>query len=933
MQVFTDITVLIVTHEPQEADRLANQLRRSGYYIFLVRVDSEAGFAAALDPRYDVILADLATPEVDPHRLLQLEHERGLTTPLIVLADPEQEQRAIDCLRIGASDYLCKDRLGRLGVAVSRAVEGQTRDTQEEYQDLHRYQMVFEHTRDVILLVRVVDGQILDANRAAEQTYGYSRTELLERTILDLRAPQSHDAMVELLEQASAQGILFETVHRRWDGTCFPVEVSSTGSDLKGQRVNLSIIRDISERKKAEQEIHELAEFPEKNPNPVIRIDPQGTLLFANAASAAMLAALTGPVKGQFPETFQALVAEIIASGQSREIEIQAGETVYSILFHPIPGENYLHAYGRDITAQKLADRKLSHINRLYAVLSQISQMTPRAKTQQQLFQQACQVLVDDGQFRMVWIGMVDPENLEVKPIAWAGVEDGFLSRVNVSARMDPEGQGPTGRSVTERRLIVCNDTINDPKLNVWMDEMERMKYRSLAAFPLTVHGHILGSMTVLSEQTDIFDSREVELLEKVASVLSFGLDTLEQAAQREAAELKIHQQIEQLSALRAIDRSILSGMGLEQTLDVLLEKILHLLRVDAADILLYNPKNKTIHTASALGLAPSPLRNVVLTMGESHAGKVALEKTLEFIPDLGCIDDSLTEKIRAAGEKFTSYLALPLVAKGALKGVLQLFQVGSLNPEVEWLGFLQALADQAAIAIDNAQLYDEQVLANLRLVQAYDKTIEGWSRALDLRDHETEGHSQRVTEMTEKLARAMDIPEDEMIHVRWGALLHDIGKVGVPDMILLKPGPLTEEEWMVMRRHPAFAYELLDPIDFLRSALDIPYCHHERWDGSGYPWGLAGEDIPLVARIFAVVDSWDALLSDRPYRPGWKLERVLAYIREQSGKLFDPQVVDVFLSLVDQGQIFLVGSKVSGETALIIDSEQLKMILSGTKR
>ena len=207
-------------------------------------------------------------------------------------------------------------------------------------------------------------------------------------------------------------------------------------------------------------------------------------------------------------------------------------------------------------------------------------------------------------------------------------------------------------------------------------------------------------------------------------------------------------------------------------------------------------------------------------------------------------------------------------------------------------------LAAQAAIAMDNAQLFESLKRSNIDLASAYDATIEGWSRALDLRDKETEGHSLRVTEMTIKLARALGLGEEELVHVRWGALLHDIGKMGVPDGILLKPGPLTDEEWVVMKKHPALAYEMLSPIGYLRPALDIPYCHHEKWDGSGYPRGLKDTQIPLVARIFAIVDVWDALSSDRPYRARWAKEKVDEHIRSSSGAHFDPQVVDVFMQM-----------------------------------
>lgn len=188
---------------------------------------------------------------------------------------------------------------------------------------------------------------------------------------------------------------------------------------------------------------------------------------------------------------------------------------------------------------------------------------------------------------------------------------------------------------------------------------------------------------------------------------------------------------------------------------------------------------------------------------------------------------------------------------------------------------------------------------ANAQLLSAYEATIEGWSLALDLRDRETEGHSQRVTRLTADLARASGMNEEEIMHLRRGALLHDMGKIGIPDAILHKPAALTEEEWVIMRRHPQLAYDMLRSVEYLRPALEIPLNHHEKWDGTGYPRGLRGEAIPLMARLFAVVDVWDALTSDRPYRKAWSEEEARTYIREQSGKHFDPQVVELFFKVI----------------------------------
>lgn len=162
--------------------------------------------------------------------------------------------------------------------------------------------------------------------------------------------------------------------------------------------------------------------------------------------------------------------------------------------------------------------------------------------------------------------------------------------------------------------------------------------------------------------------------------------------------------------------------------------------------------------------------------------------------------------------------------------------------------------------------------------------------------NQETEAHSQRVVQMTMQLACRLGVEGTRLEHMYYGALLHDIGKLCIPDSVLLKPGPLTEREWEIMRQHPVYAVHLLEPIAALRSAIHIPYCHHEKWDGSGYPRGLKGDEIPLEARIFAVIDVWDALVNDRIYRPAWSKEKALQYLRQQNGKHFDPEVTKVFL-------------------------------------
>jgi putative nucleotidyltransferase with HDIG domain len=212
----------------------------------------------------------------------------------------------------------------------------------------------------------------------------------------------------------------------------------------------------------------------------------------------------------------------------------------------------------------------------------------------------------------------------------------------------------------------------------------------------------------------------------------------------------------------------------------------------------------------------------------------------------------------------------------------------------------MTAFANQAAVAIDNADLFDDLQKSNRNLERAYQATLEGWVHALDLRDKETEGHTQRVTILTERLARSMGVDGDALVQITRGALLHDIGKMGIPDSILLKKGDLTEDERSVVRKHPVYAYEMLNPIEFLRPAIDIPYCHHEKWDGTGYPRGLRGMEIPFAARIFPVIDVWDALVSDRPYRKALPPDQVRQHIHNDAGKHFDPHVVRAFMEMED---------------------------------
>ena len=412
---------------------------------------------------------------------------------------------------------------------------------------------------------------------------------------------------------------------------------------------------------------------------------------------------------------------------------------------------------------------------------------------------------------------------------------------------------------------------------------------------PMQSESMLLGLLIAVrgqGPQPAPFSMRDLRLLSAMSKVAANALhrNMLFDEAQR---RLKFTQ------ALHDIDVAVAGSLEIHFTLDVVLEHCLEQLDVDAAAILLLSPNTLTLEFISGRGFRTRMIERSRLRLGEGQAGRAALERKLLQLHDLRLSSSDFYQSSLVSAEGFQAYFAVPLIAKGQVQGVLEIFNRSVLQANPEWLEFLETLAGQAALAIDSLSLFAELQRSNAQLGVAYDATIAGWSMALDLRDKETEGHTLRVTELSERLAREMGLSEMEIVHIRRGALLHDIGKIGVPDSILLKPDKLTPEEWEIMRKHPEYAYDMLLPIEYLRPALDIPYCHHEKWDGSGYPKGLKGEQIPLAARIFSVIDVWDALTSARAYRPAWSRKEALDYIREQTGTHFDPAVVHVFLRVI----------------------------------
>lgn len=368
--------------------------------------------------------------------------------------------------------------------------------------------------------------------------------------------------------------------------------------------------------------------------------------------------------------------------------------------------------------------------------------------------------------------------------------------------------------------------------------------------------------------------------------------------------ELTQHIPAKELSTLLRVSGALAASLDLSVVLQTAIQSAVEVLELDTGAIyqldegLLFMGATTPPLPAELdwMRLQPEPLRNhphLKEALTQMHPVYVVDAQRTEFSPAERAIRD-------ARGLRSILYIPLLLEEKG-----IGAMIVGSTSRvrdfTTEEIDLCRILAYQVTLAVANARLFRSVQQSNIQMARAYDATLLGWSLALEMRDQETQGHTRRVTRLAEKLASRMDVAADAMPHLRRGALLHDIGKMGIPDQILKKNGPLNDQEWAIMRKHPEYAYQFLMHIDYLHPALEIPYCHHEKWDGTGYPRGLKGEEIPLSARIFALVDVFDALTSDRPYRKAWSKAEAVSYVREQAGRHFDPCAAAGFLKLIEE--------------------------------
>lgn len=419
----------------------------------------------------------------------------------------------------------------------------------------------------------------------------------------------------------------------------------------------------------------------------------------------------------------------------------------------------------------------------------------------------------------------------------------------------------------------------------------------------LAEHGYFVVEYRMYKRNGEVIWFRDTgHLVRDVAGNTVSLQGFMSDISKRKRAELVNQAYVHRIESLLEIEKAMSTTLDFNEVLDIIMDELHKVIPYDAIGLQLLQQDHLEaiacrgfISNEDVVGLRIPFTDNLPFF-------NVIQDKTPQVVTDIARDFPEINSSMKKLlPKKIRSWLGVPMLNQGEIMGLITLdrFKVQPFTEEE--IQMAMAVASHAAMAIDKARLLEGLQETRKDLEIAYDATIEGWSVAMDLRDRETEGHTRRVTEVSLALARQYGFSEEEITHLRRGSLLHDIGKIGVPDSILNKPGPLNDEEWLIMRRHPELAYDMLSKTEYLLPSLEIPYCHHEKWDGSGYPQGLRGEEIPIAARIFAVADVWDALRSDRPYRKAWDDQKALDYIIQNAGSHFDPNIVNLFVGMMEK--------------------------------
>ncbi len=793
-----------------------------------------------------------------------------------------------------------------IGVAFDISERKQAEESLRESEK--SYRGLFNSVTDA-LYIQDQEGYFLDVNDGAVSMYGYPKEEFLGKTPEFLGAPGKNDidAVAKAVQNAFAGNVQqFEFLGIRSNGKTFPKEVRLFPTTYFGKQAIIALARDITERKKAEQELRSTQAFLDH----VLTAIPLGISVynyqtsqaeFDNSISAAFnemsmseynamsvpeRSALTHPDDREGQTEFMKNLVSL-RDGETRQIEFRSFgkdgswhwfKYLYYVFDRDEQGRiSRILSVVDDVTASKQAEKALQRQLKELTTLHNIARGGIQVNTIDELVELVTQEVGNTFY----------PDNFGVLLLSENGKElkvhssyRGLTSSVSTVVLCEKCVSGQVILSGKPRRIV--NVRAEPDYVEVTMD------IRSELCVPIKTGGESLGVINAESKQIGFFSDDDERMLVTIAGQMAVSIGRLRlfnlERQRRQEAE-----------TLRQATAALSTSLDLDQVLESILTSLKQVVHYDSASVFLLEGDHLIIRIVDGNIKAGKLLgRSFPATDPLFQEVKA---KCMPIILD----DASANPHFEGWGDTkiVRGWMSVPLITRGVVIGVITLdnYQFAAYSQEAASMA--QAFAHQAAAAIENARLFKGIQSSLEELNQAYESTIEGWSRAMDLRDKETEGHTLRVTSMTAKLAQVMGISGDQLMHIRRGALLHDIGKMGVPDRILLKPDNLSDDELLIMRQHPKFAYDMLSPIDYLNPALEIPYCHHERWDGKGYPRSLKGKQIPLAARLFSVVDVWDALTSDRPYRPAWTQLEAIEYIKELSGEHFDPDIVDKFVEMI----------------------------------
>ena len=901
--------ILHLEDDAVDAELVKTALDSAGILYEITRVQTSSEFSEALHKGgYDLILADYKLPGYDGMSALFFVRERYPDIPFIFVSATLGEDAAIQALTEGATDYILKQKLSRLAPAVKRTLQDAENQAERRLAEdaLRRNNALLERifaATEFMVAYLDADFNFIRVNRAyAESAEGRDPEFFEGKNHFALYPNPENEAIfrkvVETGEPFTTFAKPFEYAGHPERGTTYWNWSLQPVRDENGRVSGLVFsLLDVTEREQAvvalrqrEEQLRLQGTALEAAANGFLITDRTGKIIWVNPAFTHLTGYSAADAIGQNPNImksgkqdpgfYEELWATILSGkvwhGELVNRRKDGHHYTEEMTIAPLRGDDGELSHFIAIK-QDVSERKQHELEReaIIAVANAIRTAATRTGILTIILDQLIDLFDADGAM------LATPDTVSEEIVLEMG-------RGPVGERFTgmhiPPGQGVSGWVIANRKTYLNNNAHTDS--HFFRPDLLGDSH-ALASVPLIAQEQVIGVLWIARK--DEITGSDVRMLNAIA-------DLAANAIQRVTLFEQTERQLHRLMALHQIDITISASFDLNITLNIFLNNVIAQLGVDAANILLLAQYSQTLEYSAGIGFWTRNIEQSHIRLGDGQAGIAAIQRRVVSLPDLQGARENFSRSSLLADEKFVSHYVAPLVAKGQVKGVLEIFTRKRLDATQEWLDFFETLSTQAAIAIDSASLFNNLQRSNTELRLAYDATIEGWSRALDLRDKETEGHTQRVTEMALRLAGETGMSDMEKLELRRGALLHDIGKMGVPDSILLKPGELTEAEWEVMRRHPGLAYEMLAPITYLKQALDVPYCHHEKWDGSGYPRGLKGEQIPLSARIFAVVDVYDALTSDRPYRAAWSPEDACRFIREQSGKHFDPQVVKIFI-------------------------------------